>query len=270
MPHSEIIEQRLRFLEFDNATVQSLQQVEGLFESSIDDMLDRFYKHLLEQPELKALFIDKESAERARNAQKKHWQRILFSKNFGETQFELTKKVGQTHLQVRLEPSWYMSAYCFMLNEFIELVANQHKGDAKTFAKIIQALNKAVILDMSFVIESYFDAKNTTMKEVLRRATHFTEDVKHLADDLTHTVQDLSSQAKSLAPDSDNSKKEHNEAGEDQINISEFLNCTDNLSKQVDQLNSRLDKLQVKDKLFIDERRTIGIFTRLKNFLVGR
>ena len=270
MPNSKIIEQRLRFLKFDNEAVQTLQRVEGLFEGSIDDLLDRFYSHILEQPELKSLFADKESAERARNAQKQHWQRILFSKNFGETQFDQTKSVGQTHLKVRLEPSWYMSAYCFMLNEFIELIAKQYKDDTESLTNIIQALNKAVVLDMSFVIESYFDAKNSSMKEILRRATYFTDDIKNLAEDLTHSTLNLSTQAKALAHPFDEPGKKQVEPAEDQPNISDLLKYTDKLSEQVDQLNSRLDKLQTKDRLYIDERRTIGVFTRLKNFLVGR
>ena len=270
MPNSKVIEQRLRFLKLDNDTVQTLQQVENLFDDSIDALLDRFYDHVMEQPELKSLFPDEESVERARNAQKWHWKEILFTKNFGETQLDQTKKVGQTHLQVRLEPSGYMSAYCFMLNEFIELISKQYKGDAKTFTAVVQALNKAVVLDMSFVIEAYFDAKNYTMKEVLRRATHFTEDVRHLVDDLTHTVQDLSTQAESLVPDSDKSEGERSEPAEDQTNASEFLKYTDSLSEQVDRLNSRLSKLQFEDKLYIDQRRTISVFTRLKNFIVGR
>jgi hemoglobin-like flavoprotein len=270
MPHSKIIEQRLRFLKFNNEAVQTLQQVEGLFEGSIDDLLDRFYNHILEQPELKSLFADKESAERARDAQKQHWQRILFSKNFGETQFDQTKKVGQTHLKVSLEPSWYMSAYCFMLNEFIELIAKQYKDDTESLTNIIQALNKAVVLDMSFVIESYFDAKNSSMREILRRATCFTDDIKHLAEDLTHSTLNLSTQTKSLIADSGKAKMESNESTADQTNINDLLKYSDKLTEQVEQLNSRLDKLQTKDRLYIDERRTIGIFTRLKNLFVGR
>ena len=266
MPHSEIIEQRLRFLKFDDNAVQTIKQVEGLFEDSIDDLLDRFYDHVLGQPELKSLFPDKESIQRARNAQKLHWQRILFSESFGETQFDQTKQVGQTHLRVRLEPIGYMSAYCFMLNEFIELIIKQSQGDTQTFTKIIQALNKAVVLDMSFVIESYFDAKNSSMKGILRRATCFTEDVKHLIDDLTDTTQNLTAQAESLALDQD---KPENTSG-NQTRTLELLKQANKLSEQVDQLNSRLDKLQFEDKLYIDERRTIGFFTRLKNLFVGR
>lgn len=269
MPHSKIIEQRLRFFMFDDDTVQTLRQAEDIFNDSIDDLLDRMYNHVLAQPELKSLFPDEESIERARNAQKLHWQRILFSKGFGETQFEETKKVGQTHLRVGLECSSYMSAYCLMLNEFIELIIQQFKGDAKNLTKIVQALNKAIVLDMSFVVEAYFEAKNSAMKEILHRSTDFAEDVKHLTDDLTHTAQDLSKQTELIVTGSERSEGEQSQPKEDQANIRKLLKCTDKLSGQVDKLNSRLDELMFGDRLYVGGKQDTNFFTRLKNFLGG-
>jgi len=270
MPHSKIIEQRLRFLRFDNDTVQTLQQAQNLFKESIDDMLDNMYVHILGQPELKSLFQNEESIERARTQQKKHWQRILFSEHFGEEQFEQTKKVGQTHLRVGLVPSSYMSAYCFMLNASIVLILKKYKDDPKNLTKIIRALNKAVILDMSFVIEAYIEAKNSTMKEILRRATHFSEDVKHLAEDLTGTVQNLNAHAESLANGTDKSGREGSGPVQDQATIRKFLNYTEELSGQVDQLNARLDQLTFGDRLSFRQKQNTSFFARLKIFLKGR
>jgi len=250
MPHSKIIEQRLRFLLFDDDTVQALQQVEGLFKASSDVLLDRFYGHVLEQPELEALFTDKESINRARNEQKRHWEEILFSKRFGEQQFEQTKKVGQTHLRIRLEPSSYMSAYCFMFNEFIELIVEHFKGDPQKITQIVQALSKAVVLDMNFVIEAYIDAKNSRMKKVLQRASRFTEDAKGLADDLTHTIQDLNRHAESLATLSGKAESVGSEEEKGQPHMQELLQCTNTLSRQVEKLNSRLDELMFGDRLY--------------------
>jgi hypothetical protein len=262
MPHSEIIEQRLRFLRFDKDTVQTLQQAEKLFKDSIEDMLDNMYVHILGQPELKSLFSNNESMERARTQQKIHWQRILFSQHFGEEQFEQTKKVGQTHLRVGLVPSSYMSAYCFMLNESIVLISQKYKDDPKKLIKIIRALNKAVILDMSFVIEAYIEAKNSTMKEVLRRATRFNEDVKYLTEDLTSTVLKLGIQAESIAVDFDKSK-------EGQATVRKFLKYKDELSEQVNKLNARLDEVKFGDRLYFKKKKSASFFARLKKFLEG-
>ena len=270
MPHSKIIEQRLRFLMFDNDTVQTLQQTEDLFKDSIDEMLDNMYVHILGQPELKSLFPNEESMERAQTSQKLHWQRILFSEHFGEEQFARTKKVGQTHLRVGLVPSSYMSAYCFMLNESMELILKKYKDDTKNLTKIVKALNKTVVLDMSFVIEAYIDAKDSTMKEILHRATHFTKDVKHLVEDLTGTVQNLGTQAESIVAGLDKSERERNDPAENQANIREFLKYKDELSEQVDKLNSRLDELKFGDRLYFEEKQNTSFFTRLKNFLKGR
>jgi len=267
MPHSKIIEQRLRFLRFDNETVQTLQQAQDLFKDSIDDMLDNMYAHILGQPELKSLFPNKESMERARSKQKMHWQKILFSESFGEKQFEQTKIVGQTHLQVGLVPSAYMSAYCFMLNQSIVIILKKYRDDPKKLTKIVRALNKAVILDMSFVIEAYIEAKNANMKEILRRATKFSEDVKHLADDLTGTVQKLNTQAESFVNGNDKSGRAQNDPVAYQATIRQFLKHKEELSEQMDKLNARLAEIKSGDRFYFKEKPNPDFFTRLKIFL---
>jgi hypothetical protein len=71
--YSKLIEEHLRFLEFDKSTVATLQDAQKPIEVAIDEPLDNCYGHILHQPELKRLFSDKKSAERARNARKRHW-----------------------------------------------------------------------------------------------------------------------------------------------------------------------------------------------------
>jgi len=207
MTYSKVIEERLRFLQFDESTTSTLREVQELFESAIDELLDNFYAHILKQPELERLFSDKETVKRARDAQKVHWLKTLFSRHLGKTQYENAERIGQAHVKIGLVPSWYLDAYCYMLNQFIDLLAERYENDSRTFSRIVQALNKAVFLDINFVIDSYIATKDRSIKEVLRRATHFTEDVKDLNEDLDSVTQELVGKMETLVTNAESCKE---------------------------------------------------------------
>ncbi|MDX8411621.1 MAG: protoglobin domain-containing protein [Mariprofundaceae bacterium] len=198
MAYEEVIEERIRFLQIDRSTASTMQQAQNLIEDAIDDSLDKFYAHILQEPTLKTLFSDEDAVKSARSAQKHHWLKTLFTENLGKSQFDQAERIGQAHMRIGLTPSWYMSGYCFMLNQFVEIIADHYKNDAKGLSQVIQALNKMVFLDMHFVIDSYLDAKDRCMREMLLRATRFTEDVEGLNQELATTVQDLQARTKEL------------------------------------------------------------------------
>ena len=257
MPHERLIEQRLRFLEVvEEDNYQTLRGVQALVESGLDEMLDDFYGHILKQPELAALFPDDKTIKRARNAQKSHWIRILFARKFGKKQLDEMKVVGETHVRVGLGPSWYLSAYSFMLNQLIERIEKHGKGDKRDLTRAIQALNKVVFLDISFVIDSYIEAKNATMKQVLLRATRFTEDVTALTEGFNQTAEDLKASADSLAASSGN-----------QGEVQAVVECSKRLADQVEELNERLDQLMYGDRLLIVTDRPVSFLTRVKTLL---
>ncbi|MGB3050346.1 MAG: protoglobin domain-containing protein [Polyangiales bacterium] len=199
MTYISQIEERIQFLQVDESTLLALRQMQHLFEVSIDDLLEDFYAHILQRPELKSLFANQEVVARARSAQKSHWLNTLFSKNLGKAQFDRAEQIGLAHVRVGLTPSWYMGGYCYMLNRFIDLAAQHCQSDPKNLTKIVQALNKSVFLDMSFVIDSYLETKNSVTKEMLQRASRFGKDVQRLNDDFTDTAGDLQASAKPLA-----------------------------------------------------------------------
>jgi len=259
MPHSEVIEQRLRFLQLaEEENFETLKDVQYLVEAGIDEMLETFYEHILKQPELSELFADDASLKRARKGQKSHWMRILFARKYGEKQFEQMKRVGEAHVRVGLGPSWYLSAYCLMLNQFVDLIVEQERSDPRNLKQVIRALNKAVILDVSFVIDSYIEAKNATMKDILVRATRFTEDVQRLTEELNETAGDLKKSAESLESSTDTDASR------------EVVECSNRLSRQVENLNDRLAALMYGDRLVFLDEKPVSFLTKVRTFIGKR
>jgi methyl-accepting chemotaxis protein len=202
------IEQRLQFLEFDEETRAQLRKAREHVGSAIEVLLDRFYTHILKQPELRSLFTDADAIQRARNAQKRYWLDTLFDGQHGPAYFDRAEQVGKVHARIELTPNWYMGAYCYMLNQFVGVIADEYAQDGKTVGLIVQALNKAAALDMELVIDSYLEAKDAAMREILRRATSFADDAKHLHDDLRSAAESLQADLHSLADRAEQSKAE--------------------------------------------------------------
>ncbi|MDH4259632.1 MAG: protoglobin domain-containing protein [Gammaproteobacteria bacterium] len=253
MPYREVTEQRLRFLEVDEKTFDSLQRVKQSLDTEFDTLLDKFYAHILQEPELQSLFPNRETMARARQAQKQYWLTHLFAKKVDHRLLEQAEQVAIAHLRIGLSPSWYMSAYCYMLNQFVELAHVTHEGDPGKAALAVKALNKLVFLDMNTVLDMYFEAKNASMRDLLFRATTFSEDATGLVSELENAQQDLQGKI---------------DAGAESAEISASAT---RLSSHVKTLASRLEKFHTSDRLSTAHHELEEGFTaRLRRLIVGK
>jgi methyl-accepting chemotaxis protein len=286
------IEQRLQFLQFDEETRAQLRKAREHVGSAIEVLLDRFYTHILKQPELRSLFTDADAIQRARNAQKRYWLDTLFDGQHGPAYFDRAEQVGKVHARIELTPNWYMGAYCYMLNQFVGVIADEYAQDGKTVGLIVQALNKAAALDMELVIDSYLEAKDAAMREILRRAAESLQaDLHSLADraeqskaetgrfrhelkvaaqvsqaapaqptstappaDLAVQLEEASARIEALADDAAGTASQANDV----------LKRADTVLDEIAKLNSRLDRLQFGDKLYYSEPPRRGVLDQLK------
>ncbi len=256
MPHQDQIKRQLRFLNIDASTSSALRDHEELFESAIDDVLDRFYAHILKEPEIAALFEDEQSVKRAREAQRRHWLKTLFAVRLGRAQFDQAERIGKAHVAIGLIPSWYLAGYCFVLNHFVELFSSRFEGDTAGLSRVVKALNKAIFLDINLVMESYLDAKDSAMRGILQRATQFTEDIGQLNDELSNTTADFRDLVESDRSD-----------GND---MDEYMLFSSKLRDHVAMLNARLEKLRIRDKLYFHEFREQDLLSRLRKIISRR
>jgi truncated hemoglobin YjbI len=179
MSHTEIIEQRLHFLGFDKQNLDTMKQIKSILEPSIDHMLDRFYEKMTQEPKIKALFPTANSIAAARGAQRAHWMNNLFSGDIGKAHFDNAERIGKTHERIGLSLSYYLGGYCIMLNQFLTAI-NDHFDDKHIDIKMVQALNKAVFLDIDSVIDSYLEAKDHAIKKVLIQTEQFSSGLKKI------------------------------------------------------------------------------------------
>ncbi|MDH3440572.1 MAG: protoglobin domain-containing protein [Gammaproteobacteria bacterium] len=279
MPHLQMMEERLEFLNIDSSVLAELRKAKDILEPAMDEMLDRFYAHILGEPALRALFVDEDAIEHARSAQKNHWLKTLFDGKHDNAYFDKTARIGRAHARIGLTPNWYIGGYCQMLDQFIELIANKCSDTGKPATQMIQAVSKVIFLDMDLVIHCYLDAKDNSMRQILRRATGFTADVTTLSDDLNAAAAQIKATAEKLSAEAvgqlaststdPGSLPKHVSNTAQRTN--ELLAQAEQLSRHTARLSERLTELQFRDKLYVDEDISEpGTIARLKALVLGK
>ena len=246
MPYTELIEDRLRIIEIDESDIVELQQAREYIEPEIDNMLDRFYEHILAYPEFRALFEDDESIRRARDSQKQHWMVELYGGHFKSSYFNKADRIGRTHARVGLAPSWYVGSYSKMLNQFIDRICKEAQKEGKPACETIQAVCKAVLLDVDLVTHCYLEAKNEAMREVLRRATTFATDIAELSGGLGETGSKVEITAAML-------EKDDAGPGGQAEQLEELRSQVASLVEQSRAIEQRVAELQFRDKRYIED-----------------
>ena len=260
MPHTEMMDERLRLLKIDRDVLLELRKAKDIVEPVMDKILDRFYSYIRNEPDLQTLFVDEDTINRERSAQKNHWL-TLFDGKYDRKYFERTIQIGRAHAQVGLTLDLYIGGHCLMFGQFVDVISDKYSDRGELAAQIIQAVSKVIFLDMDLVIHCYLDDKDSTMRHILRRATDFRADVWTFSDDLNAiatqikaTAETLSAEAKGQLGNTSikvDTQSEH--VGDENKRIDELLAQVEQLSRQTTQLDERLKKLPLSDKLYLED-----------------
>ena len=264
MPHTKIIEERLRFLEIDQDVTKELRNAKQILEPEMDRMLDQFYTHILDEPQVKGVFADDKAIERAREAQKNHWLKALFGGKFESAYFDQAERIGRAHAQVGLTPNWYIGGYCNMLVKFIRHISAVAQKEGRDASPIIEALCKAVLLDLDLVIHCYLEAKDQVMLDLLMRATRF-------ADDLAETNSELGLVAAQVKVSTEALSKDATENDRRAGQLEALLAQADAVADKVKQIDERISELKIGDRLYLHRgSEHTGTFAKLRALVLGK
>jgi methyl-accepting chemotaxis protein len=152
MEHDDPHQDRLAFLEIDDATKRELANAWPIIERALPEIMKKFYQKMLALPNLAAMLGAQQ--QRLVSVQTKHWTR-LFSASFDVDYEQSIRRIGLVHHKIGLEPRWYIGGYAFVLNEIVRYLARSHRFNGAALGRKIEALNKVVMLDMDYAISVY-------------------------------------------------------------------------------------------------------------------
>ena len=163
--------ERLDFIGLDGGALEDLAAARPLLEKHLPEAMRRFYAVLASVPAAAAFFDGQPQMDRARTKQLGHWASIAAGK-FDAEYLASSRKVGERHARIGLEPRWYIGGYARIIEHLITgivgdllapdaaprgLFAKKPAGpDAAVVSRAVNAVMKAVLIDMDIAVSVYF------------------------------------------------------------------------------------------------------------------
>ncbi|MFQ5462082.1 MAG: ATP-binding protein [Phycisphaerae bacterium] len=158
-----------------------------------DDVVERFYKELLQHPRAKAIFRGDRKQMAALHGTLRVWLAELFVGKYGEAYFEKRSEIGAAHVQVGL-PQDLMVLGMELVRR--ELTAALKRSVAGWNERLDQAVCKILALDLAVMAQSYQSISadrirrtvRAHMEEQLTQAQHLAR-IGQLAASLAHEIK---------------------------------------------------------------------------------
>lgn len=204
----ERLTDRLAFFEIGPSDERCLAALREVCGPSIDRIVADFYAHLLRFAPLEEML----RAEPGRVAKLQRLQRQYFEQltagRIDADYVETRLRVGNAHQLIGLRPEWYIGAFSLILRLHLrEIIAC--RGREGAWLPEIEALIKAVFLDMSLAIDTYIRGGfvEREQADALERATRIAEqalrereETERLKDELNSmVVHDLKNPVNGIA-----------------------------------------------------------------------
>ena len=183
---SPLIEQ----FQLQKEALSALPKLRSIIELHIDDVLGGFYENIQGDPSLSRFFSGTDRMQVAKSLQKRHWLSLLDG-TFSEGYVASTKRVGVKHFEIQLPFATYLSGYVDVLAKLQSRVIRSQgimfsSGQRAELADMISLLSRLFFLDMTLVIEAYFDAQSSELETVFE---HLNTGVQKVSEkDLTFSI----------------------------------------------------------------------------------
>ena len=251
---------KLAYLRIDDEARSLLSEFRPFVEKLIPTVLNDFYAHISEEDELRSMFVNEAHVTHAREAQAKHWMR-MFSGKFDDEYFASVSRIGKAHCQLGLQPGWYIGGYGLVKQALIDAVLSDAvnarslnaKGRVKKASKLIQAIDKAISLDMDLAISVYLAEKDADFSRRLNDlADQFSEVIAAITTALSKSSEGLSAEAAGLQRNSEGTSTQaanaKNGAEEANANAQAVAAAVEELSASIGEIASQVsDAARVTD-----------------------
>ncbi len=191
--------ERLQFLNVDQATRAALVEFRPVLDKHVQDVLGKFYDHVARYPDLVKMFGGEGNIARARNAQATHWSGI-FEGKFDQAYVDRVRRIGKTHERIGLEPRWYIGGYALAMGELMAIAVKHYEGQPDKLTEALQAMVKALFLDMDYAISIYIEEGKVNFANRLNTlASGFEASVKGVVKTVSESAGAMKTSAQQMA-----------------------------------------------------------------------
>lgn len=239
------LQERLRFAGIDEEIRNDIRDVWLIVEPKLPALLADFYAYLGRTPAMAALVGNQQV--RLQSAQRQHWEQ-LFSGRFDSAYAESIRRIGHVHHRIGLEPSWYIGGYQFVLTRLTATVTQHHRFGRARLTRHLNALQKAVMLDLDMAISIYqeelVEAQRRREQELEGAVSTFWNRVQGLLTEVDSRTAEMAKTSGTMANaargSSDEASHAVSEAEATSRNIATIAAATEELSASVQEIGRQL------------------------------
>ncbi len=159
--------QRLAFLGLTVEDQRHLKELRPLLEQHADALVGAFYRHLLSFEPTRDLLRD--PAVKQRLLKKQHEYLLsLAGPRLDEGYVRERMQIGKRHMEVGLEPRWYLGAYALYYSLLAPVVYESTRDDIVRGERTLSALVKVLLLDAQIAMEAYIERREHELEYLNR------------------------------------------------------------------------------------------------------
>lgn len=197
--------ERLRFARIDQSCKSALTEIAPLVKSALPSILESFYGHIGQWPQVASLFRNAEVIAHAKKMQAAHWE-LMLQGRFDASYFASVRRIGETHARIGLEPRWYMAGYSFVIERVIREITETYSKKGGRPQAIAQRCNelsgafvRTAMLDMDLAISVYVEAGERARREALDEvALRFEREVAGVVSEVASAASTLETNASAM------------------------------------------------------------------------
>jgi hypothetical protein len=141
----------LRFVGIDKEARDDASCVWLLLRAHLDRVIEDFYASVKDID--LGISIDDVMIDRLKTRQKQHWE-ALFGSQFDQRYFDSVSLIGIKHREIGIDPKWYIAGYADMKTRLTRVIRDSALLPT-TKARLIEVLDKYVVVDMAVAVSSY-------------------------------------------------------------------------------------------------------------------
>lgn len=207
------LDSRLSFLQYTREDSEQIDRVGPVLAAALPEVLDGFYDHILQWPEIADMFQAEGAREHAKAKQVEHWARIAAGR-LDADYLESVDRIGAAHATLDLPPQWYFGGYASIVTGLVDALIDRELGHGPFFSSgrrlqlkaSLAAVIKLVMLDIDLVISNITDRERAAHDEERKsKAEAFENSIGSVANTLVASAGILGSAADGLETQSSES-----------------------------------------------------------------
>lgn len=183
------ISRRKQYFRITDEDCQVLASLREVVARQIDEIVEKFYDHILSFDEMDRLIGDADTLLKLKNHQRGYIL-SLFDGQYDEDYVHSRLRVGVVHRRIGVEPKYYVSAV-YNLKEIIQhVLIRQDPQECRACAGNLEVVDKILLFDLSLIFDTYIHSLMDDVRRSQEELESYTESLEEIVSERTRLLKE--------------------------------------------------------------------------------